>query len=53
MHAGGLLVPIEGTVSMLRDGAGQPTHFLFRADVRRTSGARRRAHDGAAAAGRV
>ena len=39
MHAGGLLVPIEGTVSMLRDGAGQPTHFLFRADVRRTSGA--------------
>jgi PAS domain S-box-containing protein len=39
MHAGGLLVPIEGTVSMLRDGAGQPTHYLFRADVRRTSGA--------------
>ncbi len=41
MHAGGLLVPIEGTVSMLRDAGGQPTHYLFRADVRRTSGASR------------
>ena len=39
MHAGGLLVPIEGTVSLQRDGAGQPSHFLFCADVRRTSGA--------------
>ena len=39
MHSGGLLVPIEGTVSMLRDGAGQPTHYLFRADVRKTSSA--------------
>ena len=41
MHAGGLLVPVEGTVSMLRDDSGRPTHYLFRADVRRTSGAAR------------
>ena len=41
MHSGGLLVPIEGTVSILRDAAGQPAHYLFRADVRRTSGASR------------
>jgi PAS domain S-box-containing protein len=41
MHAGGLLVPVEGTVAMCRDAAGEPTHFLFRADVRRTSGASR------------
>jgi PAS domain S-box-containing protein len=41
MHAGGLLVPVEGTVTLRRDAAGEPTHFLFRADVRRTSGASR------------
>ena len=39
MHAGGLLVPIEGTVSLHRDAGGKATHFLFRADARRTSGA--------------
>jgi len=39
MHKGGLLVPVEGTVTMHRDARGQATHFLFRADVRRTSGA--------------
>lgn len=39
MHKRGLLVPVDGTVSMVRDAAGQATHFLFRADVRRTSGA--------------
>jgi PAS domain S-box-containing protein len=48
MHAQGLLVPIAGTVSMHRagndgdgdgDGDGAPTHFLLRADVRRTLGA--------------
>ena len=41
MHAGGLLVPVEGSVTMLRDEAGRPTHYVFRADVRRTSGATR------------
>ncbi|MDX6679923.1 MAG: hypothetical protein QOE31_3975, partial [Solirubrobacteraceae bacterium] len=41
MHAGGLLVPVEGTVTMHRDDAGRPTHYVFRADVRRTSGATR------------
>ena len=41
MHAGGLLVPIAGTVSMHRaDPAGPPTHFLFTADVSRTAGVR-------------
>lgn len=39
MHKRGLLVPVDGTVSMVRDAAGQATHFLLRADVRRTSGA--------------
>ena len=39
MHSGGLLVPVEGTVTMHRDATGRPTHYLFRADVRRTSGA--------------
>jgi PAS domain S-box-containing protein len=40
MHAQGLLVPIAGTVSMHRaDPGGEPTHFLFRADVSRTAGA--------------
>lgn len=40
MHAQGLLVPIAGNVSMHRPaGGGPPTHVLFRADVRRTSGA--------------
>jgi PAS domain S-box-containing protein len=39
MHAQGLLVPIAGTVSMHRAaGTGPATHYLFRADVRRTSG---------------
>jgi len=38
MHARGLLVPVEGTVSLHRDAAGE-AHVLFRADVRRTSGA--------------
>jgi PAS domain S-box-containing protein len=39
MHAQGLLVPIAGTVTMHRAaGAGPATHYLFRADVRRTSG---------------
>jgi PAS domain S-box-containing protein len=39
MHAQGLLVPIAGTVSMHRaEPAGEPTHFLFRADVSRTAG---------------
>ncbi len=42
MHAQGLLVPIAGTVSVHRPPAGgPPTHFLFRADVSRTAGARR------------
>lgn len=39
MHKRGLLVPVEGTVSMHRGADGQATHYLFRADVRRTSGA--------------
>ncbi len=40
MHAQGLLVPIAGTVTMHRAaGPGPATHYLFRADVRRTSGA--------------
>ncbi|MDP2712680.1 MAG: PAS domain S-box protein [Solirubrobacteraceae bacterium] len=39
MHAQGLLVPIEGTITMHRaDPGGPPTHFLFRADVSRTAG---------------
>jgi PAS domain S-box-containing protein len=38
MHAQGLLVPIAGTVSMHPAGGGAATHFLFRADVSRTSG---------------
>ena len=39
MHAQGLLVPIAGTVSMHRaEPGGEPTHFLFRADVSRTAG---------------
>jgi PAS domain S-box-containing protein len=39
MHAQGLLVPVAGTVTMHRAaGAGPATHYLFRADVRRTSG---------------
>jgi PAS domain S-box-containing protein len=38
MHARGLLVPVEGTVTLHRDARGAE-HFLFRADVRRTSGA--------------
>jgi PAS domain S-box-containing protein len=39
MHAHGLLIPIAGTVSMHRaDPSGPATHYLFRADVRRTSG---------------
>ena len=39
MHAQGLLVPIAGTVSMFRsDPGGEPTHFLFEADVSRTAG---------------
>jgi PAS domain S-box-containing protein len=39
MHAQGLLVPIAGTVTMHRPGGGgAATHYLFRADVRRTSG---------------
>ena len=38
MHAQGLLVPIEGRVSMFRDAAGAPSHYLFAADVSRTSG---------------
>ena len=39
MHAQGLLVPVAGTVMMHRAGGAEPTHFLFRADVSRTSGA--------------
>jgi|GEM_PF-7013371 len=40
MHAQGLLVPIAGSVTMHRAaGAGPATHYLFRAEVRRTSGA--------------
>ncbi len=39
MHSGGLLVPVEGTVTMHQDEHGRATHYLFRADVRRTSGA--------------
>ena len=40
MHAQGLLVPIAGTVTMhCAAGTGPATHYLFRADVRRTSGA--------------
>jgi hypothetical protein len=38
MHAQGLLVPIEGNVSMFRDDQGEATHFLFRADVSKTAG---------------
>ena len=38
MHARGLLVPVEGTVTLQRDAGGE-AHVLFRADVRRTSGA--------------
>lgn len=38
MHKRGLLVPVEGTVSMHRDAGGE-SYILFRADVRRTSGA--------------
>jgi len=38
MHAQGLLVPIAGTVSLHPAGGGAATHFLFRADVSRTSG---------------
>lgn len=39
MHAHGLLIPIAGTVSMHRaDPSGPATHYLFRAEVRRTSG---------------
>ncbi|MGH2841130.1 MAG: PAS domain S-box protein, partial [Solirubrobacteraceae bacterium] len=38
MHAQGLLVPIEGRVSMFRDVSGQASHYLFVADVSRTSG---------------
>ena len=39
MHAQGLLVPVAGTVTLHRPaGGGAATHFLFRADVRRTSG---------------
>lgn len=38
MHAQGLLVPIEGRVSMLRDAAGSPSYYLFLADVSRTAG---------------
>ena len=39
MHARGLLVPIAGTISLHRaDPGGEPTHFLFRADVSRTAG---------------
>jgi PAS domain S-box-containing protein len=39
MHAQGLLVPIAGTVAMHRPaGRGTEPHYLFRADVRRTSG---------------
>ena len=38
MHKRGLLVPVEGTVAMHRDAGGQQ-YVLFRADVRRTSGA--------------
>jgi PAS domain S-box-containing protein len=39
MHAQGLLVPIAGTIALHRDDpAGDPTHFLFRADVSRTAG---------------
>lgn len=38
MHKRGLLVPVAGTVSLHRDGGGEP-YILFRADVRRTSGA--------------
>ena len=40
MHAQGLLVPIAGTISLHRaDPAGEPTHFLFCADVSRIAGA--------------
>jgi hypothetical protein len=39
MHAQGLLVPIAGTVSMHRAAGTDPaTHYLFCADVARTSG---------------
>jgi PAS domain S-box-containing protein len=39
MHAQGLLVPIAGTVSMhSADTTGEPTHFLFSADVSKTAG---------------
>ena len=39
MHAGGLLVPVEGSVTVRRDEHGRPTHYVLRADVRRTSDA--------------
>ncbi len=39
MHAQGLLVPVAGTVTLHHAaGTGPATHYLFRADVRRTSG---------------
>jgi PAS domain S-box-containing protein len=39
MHAQGLLVPIAGTVTMHHAaGPGPATHYLFRAEIRRTSG---------------
>ncbi|MEA2194361.1 MAG: hypothetical protein QOG42_795, partial [Solirubrobacteraceae bacterium] len=38
MHAQGLLVPIEGTVSLHRAQPGGEPHFLFCADVSRTAG---------------
>jgi PAS domain S-box-containing protein len=39
MHAQGLLVPIAGVVSMHSPAAGgEATHYVFRADVSRTSG---------------
>ncbi len=40
MHAQGLLVPIAGTISMHRPAPSGEPHFLFRAEVSRTAGAR-------------
>jgi len=40
MHAQGLLVPIAGTISVHRAAPSGEPHFLFRADVSRTAGAR-------------
>jgi hypothetical protein len=41
MHARGSLVPIAGTVSVHRaGGSGEPTHFVLRASVGPTAGAR-------------